>query len=94
MGCRGPALESGHGHRSPAAANADQLQLPQLDELQLPQPLDEPMELTDRPPLEKPNREMLLWIRLLPHFSHGGNGDLELATIVSKTWLHFLHSNS
>ena len=49
------------------------------------QPEDEPIELIDLPPLEKPKREMLFATFLLLHFSQGGNGELELATIVSKT---------
>ena len=71
----------------------NQWQLEQLEELQLEQP-DEPRELTDLPPLENPKREMLFLTRLLLHFSQGGNGELELDTIVSKVCLHFWHSNS
>ena len=55
------------------------------EELQLEQLLDEPRELTDLPPLENPNREMLFFTRLLLHFSQGGNGELELGTSVSNT---------
>lgn len=78
-----PAWEKRHlGKRVIRARN--QWQLEQLDELQLEQP-DEPRELTDLPPLENPKREMLFLTRLLLHFSHGGNGEFELGTIVSKT---------
>jgi len=57
----------------------------QLEELQLLHPDDEPRELTDLPPLEKPNREMFLRTLLLLHFSHGEKGEVELWTMVSKT---------
>ena len=55
----------------------------QSEDEQVLQP-DEPMELTDLPPLEKPKREKLFRTLLLLHFSHGGKGELELGKSASK----------
>ena len=67
-----------------------QLQEEQSEDEQLLQ-LEEPRELTDLPPLEKPKREKFFRTFLLLHFSHGGNGELELGSNASKVWLHFWH---
>ena len=82
------SLPKYRSERISGMVDENQWQLEQLEELQLEQP-DEPRELTDLPLLENPKREMLFLTRLLLHFSQGGNGELELDTIVSKACLHF-----